>query len=336
MSVPHRVGVAVVGLGVGEQHARAYLRTGKCDLRWLHDLDHEKARALADKLGEGTVSRDFEEILSDPKTQAISIASYDDAHFAQVVAALDAKKHVFVEKPICRTIDELRAVKEAWTKHRGKVKLSSNLVLREAPLYLWLKRRIEAGDFGKLYAFDGEYLYGRLNKITNGWRKDIEDYSVIAGGGIHLIDLLLWLTHQRPKSVLASGNRICSEGTAFRYQDYVTVTMEYPEGLIARICANFGCVHRHQHVIRLYGKTKTFFSDDAGARYHESCDPSTAAQAVNLSNLPASKGELIPSFVEAVLTDGDIDTQMHFDVISIVSACDESLKSHSLTDIQYI
>lgn len=338
MSGREKIGVAVVGLGVGEQHARAYLRTGRCELRWLHDLDRLKAQQFAAELGHGRVANDFEEILRDSQTDAISIASYDDAHFTQVVAALNAGKHVFVEKPICRTVDELRVIKRAWLQHGGKVKLSSNLVLRAAPIYGWLKQEIAAGDFGELYAFDGEYLYGRLHKITEGWRKDVEDYSVIAGGGIHLIDLLLWLTNQRPTNVMATGNRICAEDTAFRYKDYVAVTLQHSSGLIARICANFGCVHRHQHVLRIYGSTGTFFYDDAGARCHASRNPETKARQIDLPALPASKGELIHGFVDSVLRDTDerVETQTHFDAISIVAACDESLKSDTRTEVEYI
>src|SRR5262245_58944452 len=128
-----KIGVAVAGLGIGEQHALTYVATGQCELRWLYDLDHHKAQALAHKLGAGRAAQSFEELLADPDTQILSIASYDDAHFEQVVAALDAGKHVFVEKPVCRTTAELQDVKRAWAKHGGRIKLSSNLVLRAAP-----------------------------------------------------------------------------------------------------------------------------------------------------------------------------------------------------------
>ena len=55
------------------------------------------------------------------------------------------------------------------------------------------------GVFGRIYAFEGDYLYGRMFKITNGWRRNIPDYSVMTGGGIHLIDLFLWLTGEKTR-----------------------------------------------------------------------------------------------------------------------------------------
>ena len=333
-----RVGVAVVGLGVGAEHAQAYLGTGECDLLWLHDLDGVKAKTLASQLGTGKAAESFEQVLDDPHVDVVSIATYDDAHFDQVVAALDAGKHVFVEKPLCRTLDELAAVKKAWYKGSGRLKLSSNLVLRQAPVYQWLKNRIESGELGQVYAFDGDYLFGRLHKITDEWRKDVDDYSVILGGGVHLIDLMLWLTGERPARVHAAGNRICTEDTEFRYNDFVAATLMTPSGLVARITANFGCIHRHQHVVRVFGADGTFVHDDSGARLHTTRDPSVEAEYLELPTLPPSKGELIGPFVSAVLDDDDLTahTQEIFDVVSICAACDSAAASGMVEEIQYV
>ena len=328
----------MVGLGVGEEHAMAYLATDHCRLRWLYDLDVEKARRLAAKFEAGQAATSFEQILDDPEVQAVSIASFDDAHFQQVLAALDAGKHVFVEKPMCRSLEELAAIKQAWSRHRGNLKLSSNLVLRSAPIYTWLKEKIDRGDFGSLYAFDGEYLYGRLHKITNGWRTNVADYSVMQGGGVHLIDLLLWLTAERPTTVYATGNRIASESTSFRYKDYVAATLRCPSGMVARITANFGCTHRHQHVVSIFGTEATFMYDDAGPRLHLTRDPLAKADPVDLPTLPQTRGELIGPFVTAILNDEDLEThtQAIFDVISICAACDAALEANSVVDIVYL
>jgi len=334
----HRLGVAVVGLGIGEQHALAYQAIGRCQLRWLYDVDQSKAEHLADCLGEGTPADNFEQIVRDPEVEIISIASYDDAHSEQVVAALEAGKHVFVEKPLCRTLSELKAIKQAWKQWRGAVKLSSNLVLRAAPAYQWLRQKIRAGEFGAPFAFDGEYLYGRLEKITQGWRKAVPDYSVMQGGGIHLVDLLLWMTGERPVSAFAVGNQICTQQTAFRFPDYVAATLQFASGLIGRVAANFGCVHRHQHVVRVFGTDATFVYDDAGPRLHLTRDPAATAAPVALPSLPTSKGALIAPFVAAVVADENLDvhTQELFDVISICAACDESLRARSEVEVTYV
>ena len=332
------LGVAVVGLGVGEQHARAYLESNVCELRWLYDLDSERTQSSVATLGRGEAAQSFEQVLDDPSVDVVSIASYDDAHFEQVLAALEAGKHVFVEKPLCRTMQELTAIKRAWSKHDGGVKLSSNLVLRAAPVYAWLREKIDCGELGTPYAFDGEYLYGRLHKITDGWRRNVCDYSVILGGGIHLIDLLVWITGERPSAVYASGNRISTEKTAFRYKDYVAATLECPSGLTARITANFGSVHRHHHAVRVFTTEATFIYDDAGPRLHTTRDPSAGSSPIGLATLPATKGDLIGPFVSALLDDSDMaeHTQEMFDVISICAATDAALESGSKVEVDYV
>jgi len=337
MNSDSRIGIGVVGLGVGEQHARTYASLRECDLRWVHDANGDRARSLAAQLGT-RVAGTYEEILADREVQIVSLASFDQDHFAQVLAALAAGKHVFVEKPLCESLEQLRSVKEAWSQHRGRVKLSSNLVLRAAPLYQWLKKRAAEGDFGRIYAFDGDYLYGRVWKITEGWRKNVPDYSVMFGGGIHLVDLMVWITGERPHAVRTVGNKICTSGTEFRYHDYMAATFQFPSGLIARITANFGCVHRHQHVMRIFGEQATFLYDDSGPRMHCTRDPSAGASSISIAALPETKGDLIPAFVNAVRLNLDLDkdTQDIFDSISICAASDQAIYSGSLEEITYV
>jgi len=335
---PERIGIAVVGLGVGTQHARAYHKVGSCQIRWLYDLDAAKAKQLSAELGEGEVAYKLEQILQDSQVKVVSIASYDDAHFDQIIQALQAGKHVFVEKPLCQTQEQLRKIKALWAASHGELKLFSNLVLRAAPVYIWLKERIQEGDFGEVYSYDGDYLYGRLHKITEGWRKDVQNYSVTVGGGIHLIDLMIWLTGQRPRTVSAIGNRISTEGTAFRYLDYVTAMMQSGSGMAARITTNYGCTHRHQHVVRVFGTKGTFIYDDTGARLHRTREPAVLPDSLSMPTLPATKGDLIPAFVSAVINGEDLnaETQSFFDGISIGIACDRAVTSHRWEEIEYV
>ena len=330
------LGVAVVGLGVGEQHARAYAALPGCGPLVLHDLDHARAAALARELGAETAAT-YEEILADPRIGAVSIASFDDAHFAQVIAALDAGKHLFVEKPLCRTVAEARAVKAAWERAGARLRIESNLVLRAAPLYRWLREEREAGRLGQVYAFDGDYLYGRLAKITDGWRKDVPDYSVLLGGGVHLVDLLLWITGERPSTVSAVGNRIVTAGTAFQRPDYAAATFTFPSGLIGRVTANFGCVHRHQHVVRVFGTVATVTVDDAGPRIHRERDGGAPAEQLSRAALPPGKGALIPGFVGAIRAGDPIraTVQHELDVVSVCAAADQALAEGETIAVDY-
>jgi len=100
---------------------------------------------------------------------------------------------------------ELDDIKSALARH-PRLTLSSNLILRKSPRFIELKGLIRDGLFGDIYGIEGDYLYGRLQKIVSGWRGEIEGYSVMHGGGIHLIDLLLWLLDEPVVEVAAMGN----------------------------------------------------------------------------------------------------------------------------------
>ena len=329
------LGVGVVGLGVGEVHARAFAADPRCVLRWLYDPDRERAAALAAAVNDPGVADSFEQVLADPRVDIVAIASPDDVHFEQVMAALASRKHVFVEKPISRTLGELKRIKE--TLHESGRHLASNLILRAAPLYRWLFDAIQAGELGDIYAFDGDYLYGRLHKITDGWRRDVENYSVMMGGGIHLVDLMLWLTGERPVRATATGNRIATRGTAFRYRDFMAAQFDFPSGMVGRITANFGCVHRHQHVVRVFGTRATFIYDDAGARLHESRLPEAAARPVLLDSDAATKGDLIPPFVGRVLAGGGAGTAaLDFDSVCVCTAAERAAEERHAVEITYV
>jgi predicted dehydrogenase len=327
------VNAAVVGLGVGEQHARALAAHPGVRLAWLCDLDRARAEALSTALGQGQVAPDLDTILADPAVDLVVLASYDDHHAAQVVAALAAGKHVFCEKPLCRTLDEMRAIVSA----RGDRHLGCNLILRAAPLYRWLRAAIRDGELGEIYAVDGDYLYGRLAKITDGWRGAVDDYSVFQGGGVHLLDLMMWLLGERPARVAAVGNRIVTRDTGFRYPDFVAATYELPSGAIGRITANFGCVHKHQHVLRVFGTRATFLHDDAGARLHLARDPGAPPRVIDLAPVAAGKGDLIPRFVDDLVAGVDPApaARHELDVMAACIAADHALAAKQPHAIEY-
>jgi predicted dehydrogenase len=325
--------VAVVGLGtVGRRHLEAFAADPRAEVVAVCDVDE----ALLADLDAPAKTTDAIEAVTRDDVDAVAIASYDDAHFAQALAALEAGKHVFCEKPLCRTLDEARSL--AAAQRRAGTVLVSNLVLRTAPLYAWLRDEVRAGRLGRVYAFDGDYLYGRLAKLTQGWRGAVENYSVMLGGGIHLVDLLLWTTGERPVAVSAVGNRIATEGNAFPHDDFVAATYELPSGAVARITANFGSVTRHQHVVRVFGTEATFVHDDAGSRLHTERDPGAPPRALDLAPLPPGKSELVGPFLDSIARGaaGEGEPQHELDVVACCVAADRALAEGGRTLVEYV
>jgi predicted dehydrogenase len=334
-----RLRVGVIGLGVGEQHLLAFERDARCDVVAVADLSTERLARVAGGRPQLTTTTDAAELIALPGLDVVSIASYDDAHFEQARTALQAGRHVFVEKPLARTLDELRTLKDAAAERPGIV-LTSNLVLRSAPLFRRLRADVHGGALGRLYAFDGDYLYGRLHKITDGWRRDVPDYSVMLGGGVHLVDLMLWTTGERPTRVFAAGNRISTEGTAFAHLDFVAATFEFTSGLVGRITANFGSVQPHRHVVRAFGTESTFVSDDRGARVFRTREPDTEPERLALPADAPSKGALVPDFVQTIFGEDGARTasiQHELDVIAACIAADRAIAERGgPVDIEFV
>ena len=114
--------------------------------------------------------------------------------------------------------------------------------------------------------------------------------------------------------------------------------MSFESGLVGRITANFGCVHKHQHVVRVFGTKKTFLLDDAGPRIIATRDPAAHARPADFATLPANKGALIPGFIAAITNGATADTPERraiFEGISIAAACDTAIKTKALERVNY-
>jgi len=325
--MPKMIRAAVIGLGVGEQHARAWIQSRGARLAGVCDRDREKALRLSREWKTKTF-QGWGEIVKHPAVDAVSIATFDKQHARQIWGAVMAGKHVFVEKPLCRSQTELKQIRKAWSL--TKPALMANLVLRAAPLYRKIQQMIDAGKLGKIYALDGDYLYGRIHKITGGWRSRDKSYSVMAGGGVHLLDLILGFAKEKPVSVTAVGNRISTQGSRFRRNDFVSAVFQFPSGLVARLTANFGCMHRHQHSLRIFGTRGTLLVDDVGVRWHRSRRPTAKPIWLKANRLPSSKGVLIPHFVSLIRAGRGVRkkaAEREFSLAACLIAADQALKT---------
>lgn len=325
----------VSGLGVGEQHAKTYLNDLRCALVAFFDTDRSKLAEVGARFAGVELFDSWDRLVKNADIDILSVASPEDAHCRQVVAALHNGWHVFAEKPLCQTREELDSIRSA-AQHSGKC-VFTNLVLRATPAFIELKRMIAAGELGDIYAFDGDYLYGRLWKITGGWRGSLPFYSVMQGGGVHLIDLMHWCLGEKPLSVQTHGNQICTKNTNFRYPDMQAATFQFASGVIGRVTANFGCVLRHQHFVRVFGTKGTFISDESGARLVLKRDGETRLLK-NFASLPSSKGALLLEFLEMLEkkpTECQNVIDSHFATMIMCISSDEALASGNVIRINY-
>ena len=335
-SNPVKFNTAVIGLGVGQKHVETLVKMPQVEKIHICDLDPKKTEETVAYDEEKIQIRTYQDILNDSGISLVSIATFDHDHGKTVLECLESGKHVFVEKPLCTSIEELSKIKKSLAE-KNNLHLMSNLVLREAELYKWLREKIKKGEFGEIYNFEGDYLYGRLHKILKGWRGQSPNYSVMLGGGIHIIDLMVYLTDQNPHHVTSFANKVVTQGTSFAYNDNMTSIFQFESGMMAKINANFGCVHPHQHFLRIYGTKGTFILDDQGPRVFWNRGDSEIAERLKLDPLPVSKGVLLPVFIDEInKSAGEANFQREIDLISIIYAADRSVKTDQREKIEYI
>lgn len=324
-----KIRVGVIGLGVGERHAMGYEQHPDSELVVLCDTDPAKLAEVAARHPGVKTTTKPNDVLNDESLDVVSIASYDSAHYEQVVAALEAGKHVFVEKPMCLAHKEAEHIR-ALLKKNPKLVLSARFPCRLIPRFAAVKELVEHGAFGKMYAVESAYNYGRKEKLTEGWRAKEENYSIVLGGGVHIVDLLLWLVQSPIISVTAHANHIALADTPFKSNDYVKATVQFANGVIGDITCNFGCVFPHFHSLRLDGTKATFINRLEFGELTTSPDVAVPPQKI-MADYPGDKGKLDHqfSFIDAILKGGQpLVTADHiFADLAVCFAIEESVAS---------
>jgi len=199
---PVRIGIIGTG-SISEAHLGAYNRNSEAKISAICDLNEERARKVAQKYNAEKVYTDYRELLADPDIDAVSICTWNNTHAQFAIAAVQAGKHVLVEKPLCRTVEEALQVEQA-VRASGKL-LQVGYVRRFDPNVEVIRQFIDNGEFGNLYYAKASTLR-RLGN-PGGWFSDI---TRSGGGplidiGVHVIDLC-WYLMGRPKVKTISAN----------------------------------------------------------------------------------------------------------------------------------
>ena len=328
----------IIGLGVGRKHFEAFNRHPSCQVSSVYDFSEKKLENISNVYPDIRAVINADELLEDPDIDIVSIASYDNYHYEQIIKGINNNKHVFVEKPLCLFEKEAKEIRSLLTKH-PRIKISSNLVLRTCPRFIRIKEAVTSGEMGRLFYIEGDYLWGRINKIIDGWRKDMEYYSIIYGSALHMIDLVLWLTEKLPVEVHAYGNNIATENSELKYNSFAVLLMKFEDGMIAKVTGNGACVHPHFHRLVVCGSEKTAIHDITGAKWLETSDPDAELRDI-VEDYPAkeNRNKVITSFVDHIINDHEppiVPANDVFDVMSVCFAAERSIKEAKPIEIEY-
>ena len=237
--------VAVAGLGHwGPNLARNF--ADLADLAWICDVDAATLDGYRARFPQARATADFGELLADDALDAVVVATPVPTHYELAKRALEAGKHVLVEKPPAMRgaeMDELCALAEA----RDLTLMPGHLLLYH-PAVQKLKELIDAGELGDvLCAYGNRQNLGIIRSNENAlWSLGVHDLSVI----LHLFE-------EEPEAAVAYGRDFLNEGV----EDVVFCYLRFPSGRIAHMHLSWLDPHKMRR-LTVVGKEKMVVFDD--------------------------------------------------------------------------
>lgn len=219
-----KANMAVIGCGFwGKNHARIYSELEKADLIAVADLNEDAACALGEKYG-ADYYRDPTDLIRRDDVEAISICTPTVTHAKIALEAIEAGKHVLVEKPMTSTVAEAESLIAAAEK--AGVKLTVGFVERFNPGVIEALRLVREGKIG-------EIILARAHRVSR-YPLRISDVGVVKDLAIHDADIMRQLFGADPETVYATaGNLVHS------FEDYANIILRFPGNRSAFIETNW-------------------------------------------------------------------------------------------------
>ncbi|MDX6474596.1 MAG: hypothetical protein QOH95_107, partial [Gaiellaceae bacterium] len=237
--------IGVVGLNYwGPNLVRNF--DGLAELAWLCDLDEAHLRPLAERYPHARATTELDDLLSDDTLDAVVIATPVPTHYALAKRALEAGKHVFVEKPpAMRAVEMDELVRLADDAER--VLMPGHLLLYH-PAVLKLKELVDAGELGDVLC-----VYGQ--RVNLGIMRT--DENALWSLGVHDLSVILYLLDEYPEVATANGRDFLTPGV----EDVVFCYLRFPSGKIAHMHLSWLDPHKMRRMT-VVGREKMVVFDD--------------------------------------------------------------------------
>jgi predicted dehydrogenase len=235
----------VAGLGLwGKNLVRNFDELA--ELRVLCDISPEAQADLGRRYPRARVTGDFGELLADPELEAVVIATPVPTHYALAKQALEAGKHVFVEKPPAMRGDEMEELC-ALADERDLTLMPGHLLVYH-PGVRKVKELVDSGELGEvLCVYGNRQNLGIIRKEENA----------LLSLGVHDLSVILYLLDEEPSEVWAHGHAFLTPGV----EDVVFCYLRFPSGKIAHMHLSWLDPHKLRK-ITVVGRDKMVVFDD--------------------------------------------------------------------------
>src|SRR3954467_12357268 len=215
------VNVGLVGLGYwGPNLLRGLFELQDVEVSYICDLDPERLERFGRRYPSARPTRDFENLLADPHVDAVVIATPVFTHFGPASRALQAGKHVFVEKPLASTSAEAGELLELADSMDRAIMCGHTFLY--SPAVREGKRIIQSGDLGEIYFISS-------SRVNLGLHQ--RDVSVVWDLGPHDFSILLYWMDEMPDWVGAVGRDSVVKGIP----DVAFIDLGFPSGALSHI-----------------------------------------------------------------------------------------------------
>ncbi len=228
------VRICMVGVGrAGMVHARNYRdNVPRASLAALVDANLELARKVAPELEVEACFADIEEALEKADLDAVCITTPTFTHARIAIAAAQAGKHVFCEKPMALNLEEAQAMIDA--ARESGVALQIGFMRRFDPAFLAAKEKIEAGEIGQLMIIKS---VGRGPGLPPRWACDPETSNgMLAEVNSHDFDSIRWLANSEYQRVYAEAGTFKAQDLKAEFPDFydnAVVSLRLRSGALA-------------------------------------------------------------------------------------------------------
>ncbi len=231
-----KLGVAIHGAGeVAYAHAASWRKNSAAKIVSVGSRRRESAQRLVESLGlDCRIHDDFEQVLADDRVDVVNLSGPNQVHTPQGIAAAQAGKHLLMEKPMCLSMEENRALRDAVAA--AGVRTVVSFVLRWNPLFDNLKSLLAAGAVGQLFYVEVDYWHG-LTPSWPGWQWGHTRQfggSAMLLAGCHAVDALRWFAGQEIVEVAAVANNLKGN---YEFPANVVAILKFADGTIGKTSA---------------------------------------------------------------------------------------------------
>ena len=222
--------VAMVGTGgfaTGTHLPNLKKLSGKFQIRAIVNRTGQKAKAVAEQYGADYATTDISEVLGDKNIDLVIITTRHDNHGELVLKCLEANKHVFVEKPLCTTREELDRIKAYYNDKTDGPLLMVGFNRRFSPYAQEIARHTNNRTNPLIVQYRMNAGYIPLDHWTH------EDGGRIVGEACHLIDLMSFLTGSSIQSI--SSEHLSPTTDKYSQHDNRSIVLKYEDGSVCTV-----------------------------------------------------------------------------------------------------